>query len=110
MEIFVIGVAFLFLVLMCGGALTFLSFIVFRDKANFNANMQTINIQMSEAYKEFQSGITANKQLAEDLNTLLADTQPSMQVVRTFEDRLKMIENTIKLKTTGSVRTGARLN
>lgn len=99
MTVIAISIAFLFLVLICGGALTFLSYIVFKDKAAFSANMQTINTQLGAAYNEFKAGIEANKKLAEDLNKVLVDTQPALQGMHKVEDRVRAIEDAIKLKT-----------
>lgn len=103
MEIILLSIAFMFLVLIVGGALTGLSFIVYRNNANFNANLTIINQQMNNAFAEFQNGIKTNEKLVEDLNTKLDEVAPVVATAHNTDERIRSLENAFKLKTTRNI-------
>jgi uncharacterized protein YoxC len=104
MEIILLSIAFMFLVLICGASLTTLAYIVYKNKADFNTTLANVNHQMNIAFSEFQNGIKTNQKLVEDLNSKLDEVSPAIASASTTDERIRSLENFVKLKTTTTHR------
>jgi hypothetical protein len=81
MELFVIGAAFLFLLLITASVMIGVSYVVYRDRLSTQSNLHQIGANFSQAMTEFNKGIEANNKLAQDLNTKLEEVDNQLTVL-----------------------------
>jgi uncharacterized protein YoxC len=110
MELFVIGAAFIFLALIVATVMIGISFVVYRDRVNIQSNLSQIGGNFNLAMTEFNKGIEANAQLAKDLNTKLEEVDQHLGAISHLDNRVSVIEQAVKLKTSSAIRPNALRN